>query len=171
MPYPEELLRHASQLLQGEGRPVSDADIRRAVSAAYYALLHLLVEAATDLLCPEQPVGLRSRFRRAFDHSDMKAVCKQFEAGKKSNISPEMRPLFTERIEPELLNIARAFRELQTRRHQADYVLDSPISAEEAELSVTTAAHTLLDWQAVRVTNNAKAFLTALLLHRHWKRD
>jgi uncharacterized protein (UPF0332 family) len=157
--------------LQAEERTLSQADIRRAVSAAYYALFHLLVEAATDLLCPKQPSGLQARFRRAFLHSGMKVVCKQFEAGRILNMSPEMRDLFTEPIEPELLNVAKAFRDLQAIRHSADYDLDTPISGDDAKIQLRKADHAFRDWQAIQTTNNAKAFLTALLLHRHWKRE
>ena|SRR5579875_1938623 len=171
MPYADELLEHASRLLQPGGRSIAEADVRRAVSSAYYALFHLLVEAGTNLLCPEQPVELRAQFKRAFVHSDMKKVCKQFETGKKASMSSTLRNLLTEPVEPELLEVAKAFVDLQAMRHQADYVLDSPISSTEAAIHVAKAKEAFQCWQAIHATNNAKAFVTALLLDRHWRRD
>jgi hypothetical protein len=46
----EDLLRQADHLATYEGSNPSQASLRRAVSTAYYALFHLLVEAVCPML-------------------------------------------------------------------------------------------------------------------------
>src|SRR6202050_2021584 len=70
MAYHDDLMEHAIFLSQLNlpGKP-RQADLRRAVSAAYYAIFHLLTtEAAQNWKHPSQ----RNRFARMFDHGRMK---------------------------------------------------------------------------------------------------
>jgi hypothetical protein len=60
----------AEHLVARERKKPKQANLRRA-AAAYYALFHLLVGDG-----PTQPPGLSGRIQRAFDHSDMRTVCK-----------------------------------------------------------------------------------------------
>src|SRR5271154_6194951 len=73
---PQDLLNLARHLVdRNPGAPI-EADLRRAVSTAYYALYHLLVEAATGQLVAVH--ALRPRFARSFDHKIMKTVCNEY---------------------------------------------------------------------------------------------
>ncbi len=59
----DDLLEQAKHLANREPRRPKQASLRRAISAAYYALFHLLVDEATKLLavdfehCGNSPVG------------------------------------------------------------------------------------------------------------------
>lgn len=75
MPFHDELLKQASSLLAWDD---SEAGARRAVSAGYYALFHLLVTEAVERMIPSEPAGLRIQARRAFTHANMLTVCDQF---------------------------------------------------------------------------------------------
>ena len=47
MPYHDELLTQAGELIHKDAARSTQADYRRAVSTAYYALFHLLVSETT----------------------------------------------------------------------------------------------------------------------------
>ena len=70
MAYHEDLIEHATFLSQYNlPNDPKQVDLRRAVSAAYYALFHLLTtEAAQNWKHQSQ----RNRFARMFDHGRMK---------------------------------------------------------------------------------------------------
>ena len=74
-----DLLKQAGFLARREPKRPSRASRRRGVSSAYYALFHLLVDEATRLMfsghgrAPLRPVAAR-----AFRHSTMKALARQF---------------------------------------------------------------------------------------------
>jgi hypothetical protein len=69
MSYPQELVRHAIFLSDINPAEPKQVDLRRAVSAAYYGLFHLLTtEAAENWKHQAQ----RDRFARMFDHARMK---------------------------------------------------------------------------------------------------
>jgi ABC-type sulfate transport system substrate-binding protein len=66
MAYPDELLGSAISLVQVS--PETQANLRRAVSTAYYALFHLLIgDACKNWSRPEQ----RARLARNFEHARM----------------------------------------------------------------------------------------------------
>ena len=69
MTLPRDLLAQARLLAEKEPRRPKQASLRRAVSAAYYALFHLLVdEASRRLVGGSNRTALRSSLARAFDH-------------------------------------------------------------------------------------------------------
>jgi hypothetical protein len=72
----EDLLRQADHLATYEGLNPSQASLRRAVSTAYYAVFHLLAEAAARRWsgAPEAQTGVE----RGFQHGAMKSISKQF---------------------------------------------------------------------------------------------
>ena len=69
MAYHDDLLRLASDL--ADKADATQADLRRAVSTAYYALFHLLVSETTLNWSRESS---RNALGRMFDHSLMKRV-------------------------------------------------------------------------------------------------
>ena len=76
MPLPHDLLTLARELVDRNPAAPVDADLRRGVSTAYYALFHLLVLEATNRLV--QVATLRPRVARAFDHKTMMTVCQDY---------------------------------------------------------------------------------------------
>ena len=100
MSLPRDLLEQAGHLAKREPRRPRQASLRRAVSAAYYALFHLLIEASvSNWKRPEQ----RPRLGRAFNHGFMKDAANKVQ-GKSG-----------------LKTVAAAFVSLQEERHSADY--------------------------------------------------
>jgi len=166
----DDLLAHAEDMLSGPGA-ANPAVLRRAVSTAYYALFHLLVGDATALLCPARPASLPAAVRRGFHHSGMRDLCKGIAKGSIANLSDAVRPVFSDPLEIELVVVARAFLDLQSSRHQAGYAVDELFSFPQAMSPVQKAREAFTFWQAIKTTDNAYAFCTALLLQRSWRSD
>jgi uncharacterized protein (UPF0332 family) len=105
-----DLIATARQLAQLHQRRPRQADLRRAISTAYYALFHGLAETAADRLIGSTSEVHRTpawrRVYRALNHSEAKKAC--VRSGQ-SNSSGD------------LLIFTTTFPDLQDLRHQADY--------------------------------------------------
>ena len=74
-----DLLAQAQMLATREPKKPRQASLRRAVSSAYYALFHQLVDAASrQLVSGSDNTRLRHRVSRSFRHNEMKNTCKDF---------------------------------------------------------------------------------------------
>src|ERR1700691_350377 len=105
MAYPEDLIQHAIFLseLNMSDEP-KQVDLRRAVSAAYYGLFHLLTtEAAENWKHQNQ----RDRFARMFDHGRMK-TCSSRVSSRPLPVEPAEIP-----IAADLKLVADSFVKLQ----------------------------------------------------------
>ena len=69
-------------------------------------------------------------------------------------------------LQSQLVSIARAFVDLQEARHQADYNTYRTVKKQEALHHVQLADKALQDWDLIRKTPQADAFLTGLLVIR-----
>ena len=112
---PDDLIRIARHLATGGagasfGRP-SQADLHRAVSAAYYALFH----APAKPICADMLIGsTRSRRSQQAWRQTYRAPDHRFA---KNRCSPSE----ISRFPSEIRIFANAFVEFQNRRHTADY--------------------------------------------------
>lgn len=157
-----DLLKQARLLATKEPKRPSQASLRRAVSASYYAVFHLHVDAGTRLkLSGTNRVQLRHRLARAFRHRSMKRVSLQFANG----TVPDKLHLgdSQESIQPELRSVADAFCELQQARHEADYNLAKRFTRGEVLELINIAEETFHNWDAVRRSVQAETYLTGLL--------
>jgi hypothetical protein len=115
-----DLLEQARHLAMREPKRPRQASLRRSISAAYYALFHLLTTETAARLTPRAPVRLRLQRCRAFTHGDMKSVCKSFAQGTVTNIPESTRHLISGPVENEIKSLAALFVELQeTRRYSS----------------------------------------------------
>lgn len=156
------LVEQAQHLAQsgGAGRP-RQADLRRAISSAYYALFHLLCQEAARMYAVSdlfiQPLA------RSLDHGELKAVCQEFKSGR----LPDYLRSGIASIPPELKNIANAFSSLQEFRHEADYDLSQAASTRITRTFVRSqiieAHNAIAAWERIKSSDEAKIFLTALL--------
>jgi hypothetical protein len=106
----DELLSQASRLAQGSPVKPKQADLKRAVSAAYYAVFHAFAKNGADCMTGTvkkvRPNKAWAHAYRALEHGLAKAACKDVQ-----------RLPFP----PELKDCAAAFVDLQAKRHAADY--------------------------------------------------
>jgi hypothetical protein len=79
-----DLLDQAAHLATQEIKKPKQASLRRSVSAAYYALFHLLIDEGARRLSPTRPDGLRVLVRRAYGHGEMRNVCRRFVDGQRA---------------------------------------------------------------------------------------
>ena len=154
MSLPDELLETARYLLRQNNNRPSDAAIRRSVSTAYYALFHLLVEAATGHLVSD--AGQRAALARTFAHATMKRVCESVQDGK----LPFLGPTFP----AELMELAEAFVELQAQRHEADYNWTRTFFKAQARDLVKQVEEAFAHWSTVQSNAVAGPFLLLLLV-------
>lgn len=162
-----DLLRQARSLATDDPRRPREASLRRAVSAAYYALFHLLTADAAGRLWPSGPAGIRTLLARTFDHGPMSQASKAFANGhgglpsSLSRVAPD--PAI---IPPGLRAVARTFYQLQEERHSADYDLSRRFTRREVMALIARTESAFADWQEVRRTDGARLYLLAILL---WK--
>ncbi len=113
MAFHDDLLRQAIQLVHKESKHPKQASLRRAVSTAYYAMFHFLIWETTANWSRH---ALRARLGRAFDHAPMKSASNRI-------LDSRMFPFTGEdpTVVANLKTVAKAFAQLQEKRHTADY--------------------------------------------------
>ena len=163
MSHSSDLLSQARHLAGKEPRRPKQASLRRAVSAAYYSLFHLLVaDAASSMLRGKPASGIRPVFQRAFAHAHMKRVARSFAGGTVSDAWKG--PMGGASVSEDLRQVASAFVNLQEARHKADYDLGRPFSRREARDLIEDAERAAGSWRNVRNDLEGQVFLTALLV-------
>ncbi|MGA3259248.1 MAG: hypothetical protein ABSE35_10235 [Bryobacteraceae bacterium] len=156
MAYHDDLLQQAIDLADKNPASPTQADLRRSVSTAYYALFHLLI---SETIAHWSLASSRDALGRMFEHSVMRKVS--------GRISDSTRFPFTgedPKVVQSLKTVAQVFVELQDNRHIADY--DNTIfwTRTEALREVTTAAKAFSTWQAIKNEKIAQDYLVSLLI-------
>ncbi|MPQ56833.1 hypothetical protein [Duganella sp. FT27W] len=171
MPFANDLLNQAGHLaFVDHGKP-RQANLRRAVSSAYYAVFHLLADEGAALMGSRLNQLARTRIQRAFTHADMKSVCSQYAKGSHSrSVHAQIAPLLSFPVEDELMHLAFTFVELQEYRHAADYDLSRKFYRIDVLAIINAASAAFEDWRVAKPTNNAKIFLVDLMLRKSWSR-
>jgi hypothetical protein len=154
----DEFLDTAKALLRRNRNKPTQADIRRSISTAYYALFHRLIEAATSHLLAE-PVQQQA-LSRTFSHANMREVC---ELVTKQPLPPIVVPLPDALIPDELQQVATTFIDLQDWRHDADYNLVETFTRPEGLRIVNDVEKAFNAWNRVPTTI-AHPFLVLLLI-------
>lgn len=147
MGYADDLLDQARALAKMDRHRPKQANVRRAISAAYYALFHEVAERAAASILPgveaAGPVGWR--LRRTIQHSAVLRAAKWF-AGPPTTLPPALRNMRrTPRkkeppIDPRLARFCQVFADLQAERHRADYDLTSPFARAEVKRRISDAS-------------------------------
>lgn len=119
---PDHLIEQAKQLIvPPPAGPPRQVDVRRAISAAYYAVFHAVLAGAAD-----QIVGVTKRsdphyalVYRAIDHKGLRVLCGLAKQPKMPDPYPIYVPIGG--LGPDLSAFATAVIELQDKRNTADY--------------------------------------------------
>jgi hypothetical protein len=156
MAYHDGLLAHALELIHLN--PPTEMLLRRTVSAAYYAVFHLLIFESTQHW--GNP-ALRAALGRAYDHGLMRTT---------SNRVLDRREFPYADEDPEtvkaLKEIARGFNQLQQDRHFADYNLSQSLEPGTAFSQVKRAERIFLMLPLVKNEQIMQEYLTLLLLKK-----
>jgi hypothetical protein len=163
VPDPAELLAVARMLADaGASSPPSDAQLRRAVSSAYYALFHKVLRAgAQRFMGPgtEARPGFNLIYR-GFTHSRLKDVCKRLDA---APLAPRMQDQLGRRaVGQDMRDFASGFVALQELRELADYDSQAVFRQSDAIGSVEAAGLALQAFD--RTAPEEQADVLALML-------
>jgi uncharacterized protein (UPF0332 family) len=149
MAYHDDLIQHAISLSElNLPHLPKQVDLRRAVSASYYGLFHLLTtEAAQNWKHQSQ----RDRFARLFDHGRMKTCC--------SKVSSRPLPVNPDEIPV----VADSFVKLQQARHTADYDNSKVWSRTQVWDVICEAQDAMAAWSNIREKDIAQDYLLDLM--------
>lgn len=143
----------ARKLARASPRRPRQAELKRAVSTAYYALFHSFARDAADLLVGvgnARPDKAWAHAYRSLQHGDAKSACE----GVRNLGFPKP-----------IVGCADAFVTLQQKRHEADYDPDFSINRADVLELIALAAKSIVDLRSVP-RRDRKAFAVKLLLRR-----
>ncbi len=169
---PKHLLDLAKRLV-GPAPGAVEADLRRGISTAYYALFHLLIkEAMTNFV--SDPV-FRTKVGRAFQHGPMRSVCDKYNPAKPDKntgqfTTQEGQGFPSQVIAPDVREIAATFIALYDAREKADYDDATTVQHTEALTAVQRVESAFLSWLTVQTDPSAVMFLQELLCRCIMKR-
>ena len=159
---PDHLFEQANKLISIQVGPPRQVDIRRAISAAYYATFHATITAAAD-----QFIGITNRdtsryglVYRSVSHTWLRDLCKEVQKPTLSNKFKPHAP--TNGFGPNITAFAAAVVELQEKRHATDYDVMIRMNKSDAVLAISTARAAL---RRFNKTSKARrlAYLSVLL--------
>lgn len=173
-----DLLEQAHYLVELHSKEPKQAHLRRAVSAAYYALFHLLIDEALRVMTPASPPQLAEVMRRAFNHADMKNACQGFSSG---NPQKEIKKIMSGykgddlplSLSADLKLVARTFVNMQRKRHLADYDNLTTFTKIEVEELLDDTLSAFSAWTKIKEmpdNSDTNVFLCSLLLYKQWQR-
>jgi hypothetical protein len=174
--YDRDLLSVAFDLQERTGPQkgkLPTARARRSVSTAYCALFHFILEEATKALVGTHN-DLRRRRRtvaRAFTHSGIKRALDKISG---SNVDPSVGDLLRPRRvssvrfqAPAFARVmARTFSDIQAKRHEADYDLNTAIGRADAHLATSRVMFVIAEWRSADTADDRdfKHALSVLML-------
>jgi uncharacterized protein (UPF0332 family) len=149
----DDLIVTARRLARASPSKPRQADLRRAVSTAYYALFHALAKNGADLIVgvgPDRPDKAWAHAYRALEHGVAKTACEQVR-----NLG----------FPTPIKSCADTFVELQRARHDADYDPKHRVLRAEALSWVTRAEQAIKDLRSA-ARKDRRAFAVQLLLRK-----
>jgi len=175
----QDLLIQAAHLADLDKNKPKQANLRRAISSAYYALFHFLITESLDVVASGSDQKVKYQLRRSFAHKDMKGVCKEYAVATgnpPAQINKNLNKLFNAAIQSEIKNTAKLFCELQEFRHAADYDLSDKFYRTQVKTLLTRVSQAIaVDWPALNAApaakRNREVFLTDLAFRGRWERN
>jgi hypothetical protein len=162
------LLQHAWEVSLALEEDLGPANIRlrRAISAAYYAIFHQINQDAVALIAPNVSAKNSHRIQRWFDHVMMKQICNRFRA---PTLDQPLRDLIGDVASADMRVVARSFVELQEARHAADYDLGYAVSFDTTIHLLGLADNAMNAWARIKDSEEANVFILSLLLWKNWE--
>lgn len=164
--FARDLIHQADRLARLDSRRPKAANLRRAISSAYYGLFHHITAGCGELL-----VGTSSADRpmlvlltRAFVHGDMQKACKQLTANPPMELFRSLWSDYGIAANPHLQLVAAEFIYLQELRHAADYDLSRSFTRTEALDAVRRARDAATAWSQVRQRDKEAARLACIVM-------
>jgi uncharacterized protein (UPF0332 family) len=162
----DDLLAQAEHLATREAKRPKQVSLRRAVSAAYYALFHLLTAEATRLFVKDDQ--LVALINRVYDHTELKKVSTFFSKGEYPQLFEGVKNAYP--VGEPLKSLAKTFLRLQQARHEADYDLARRFSREEVVDLIGNVTQAFQAWQAIRKDDLSRMYLACFLVWKDWNK-
>ena len=121
-----DLITTARSLTELDRRRPKQANLRRAVSTAYYAVFHSLAQTAADMLIGRKHPSAWHQVYRALEHGNAKNACLNKQA--------------MQGFPREIQEFAKKFVALQNARHQADYSREASYDRQDTLAAIDRAA-------------------------------
>jgi len=159
IPNPDHLLEQAARLAAGRPR---QADLRRAISTAYYGLFHFCLAAVADQFVgkTQRKTSRYALVYRGITHRTLRELCvearKQKPAARYTHFIPDGG------FSSDIHIFATGAMELQDSRHRADYDPQSQFDRREARAAIQTARSAIEHFRAAPEDDRI-LFLTLLL--------
>ena len=155
-----EQARHLAQL--DRTRP-KQANLRRAISGAYYALFHLLCDEASRVLVRgiRDSDDLQARTARTLDHGTMARASRAFAS---SALPASLR--FLQPLDADLRLVAETFNQMQEERHRADYNTQAQFSRTDTLAFLQQTEDAFDAYNRVQNSEAATYFLFALFFYK-----
>ena len=146
-----DLIETARGLAELSPRRPSQANLRRALSTAYYAVFHSLAANVADALMGKRRNDAWHQTYRALEHGSAKRACQNKQA---------MREFL-----PEIQLFAGMFNDLQDIRQRADYALDGRYDKAEV-LAEIGRAEDAIAWLEAADLHHRRRFAADVLFKR-----
>ncbi len=159
----EDLLEQAVRLATLDIKKPKQANLRRAVSATYYAVFHLLVDESCRVQIGAQhhQSPFRQVLGRAFAHGVMKEACRSFGGGTlKRSVAKGLPASVT--IPGEIQKVAQTFIDLQDKRHLADYDLTERFKRADVRALIEEVRKHSENFRNLAASNEKRFFLACL---------
>lgn len=159
----EHLLDQAAKLVvPPPAGPPRQVDVRRAISAAYYAVFHHILTAGADSF-----VGVTKRgaphytlLYRSVDHRSLRELCTEARKQKPSSRYQQYAP--ADGFGADIKVFSTALIDLQEQRHAADYEPSILVRTSDAKLAIDKARTAIQRFRHAGI-DEQKSFLTLLL--------
>jgi uncharacterized protein (UPF0332 family) len=144
----DDLLEDARDLAAKGDAQSRKSCMRRAISTAYYAVFHLLIE---DFVRHWEIEDQRARLARMFTHQKMRDA--SFKS--KDKDSPTS-------VEVALTDVITWFGQLQGDRHRADYDVGWNIVRTDVNAAITQAEAIFEKWRSIRDEEVSRNYLLSM---------
>ena len=163
----DDLFAQAEALARLDPRKPKQVNLRRAISSAYYAVFHYLIDESCRIQfgASHAQTPYRNVLARAFAHNVMKAACAGFSGGtlKTAVIKGLPRdPGGNYPIQDAIQEIAAAFAEMQEKRNLADYDRSERFKRSDVFMLIEDARKAVSKFTLLPMSDDKRFFLACL---------
>lgn len=162
------LLALAKDLATLDKRRPRQVSLRRAVSTAYYALYHQLLDTAVRRMFPDScDRALRDAAARSFTHGAMKRLAIQALKPPQKRERRYNDVLGAQCVSEDLQDVCQTLLTLQAAREKADYDLSPGARQVRSDVSalLRNVERVSAVWRTISATAEGRRFVLALVLY------
>lgn len=161
MPFADDLLEQARHLANREPKRPKQASLRRAVSAAYYALFHLLT---TEMAKNWKRAADRAEIARIGEHAKMRSACERQRSRLNEYFKTKPAVDHQQEVAEHLRRVTNAFVLMNEHRANADYNNATKWTRTDTLEKIESVEAAFRSWRKIREESEAKDFLVTLIV-------